>query len=244
MKAINKVKLAVILGCVLVSNLCWSQEAGLRQLLEGKKYFWEAKFDRAVSTLRQVVGAKRVRTEHRFEAYLYLGFVLMRQNAPSTEVRSAFEQAIKLDPKREIDAAVIPPDLVARFNRVRDSLVGCIYVTSEPLDVEFVVVYEDSVLYSLRTPSLVCEVTNRSYELLVTDPQYMEQFSSLPLTAGKVDTLSVKLVRDSSHEKGQKAWTWFARGGIVATAFAVLYKTVLEGGATETEILPGPPGRP
>jgi hypothetical protein len=60
-----------------------------------------------------------------------------------------------------------------------------------------------------------------------------------------MDTLSVTLHSSSTAEKkkGKRAWVWVARGGIVATAGLVLYKTVLSGGGN-LENLPAPPSRP
>ena len=239
----KRILAACLLGCLCITTQLWAQDEALQKLIQGKKYFWEAKFNDATSALRKVVGMKKVKTHHLFEGYLYLGFVLMRQKAPGTEITFAFEQAIKLKPKREVDASVIPPDLVARFNRVRDTLVGCTYLTSDPEGVEFVILYEDSILQSVSTPALICELTNRPYEVLVAEDGYQEKFFPLPMTAGKVDTLAVTLIPDETSGRGsKKLWTWFARGGIVATAAAVIYKTVLESkGENDLQDLPGPP---
>jgi hypothetical protein len=235
-----------LLGSLFITSQSWAQDGALQRLIQGKKYFWEAKFTRAATSLKSVVGIKGVKREHRYEAYLYLGFVLMRQNATSTEVNSAFEQAVKLNPKREVDTTVIPPDLATRFNRVRDNLVGCVYVTSDPPDVEFVVLHEDSILYNVTTPALLCELTNRTYELLVAEDGYEEQFMTLPFAAASLDSVEVTLVPEQSSGRGSKKMlTWFARGGIVATAAAVIYKTILQSkNEGNVENLPGPPARP
>ncbi|NIR52393.1 hypothetical protein GWO43_27545, partial [candidate division KSB1 bacterium] len=193
-------------------------------------------------------GFPDAKTEYLFEAYLYMGFVLTRQNAPLYEVNAAFEQAVKMDPKRQLDELVIPPDLTEKFNAVRDQLVGCLYVTTEPIDANLMVVQNDSIVFNMATPTVLCELVNRNYQLLLTKEDYEEQFMPLNLTAGTTDTLFVTLkpsLSSSKQKKGKKsAWGWVARGGIVAAAAAVLYKTVVEGGDENLEELPAPPDRP
>lgn len=245
MKA-NK-SLCIVLGGMLVwTSMAAAQDRALQQLIVGKKHFWEARFDQAAAALREVIGIPNVKSEYLFEAYLYLGFVLMRQNAPASDVNNAFEQAIKIDPKRKLDELVIPPDLIARFNVVRDQLVGCLYFSTDPPDARLAVVMEDSVIYTTSSPALLCELITKNYQILVTKDGYEQQFLPLQLTAGKIDSVSVTLqAAATAQKKGKGMWGWVARGGIVAVAGAVIYSTVLqskeEGGA---ETLPAPPARP
>ncbi len=244
MKLLNKLICFGLLGCVLIITPAWGQDTALQLLIQGKKAFWEAKFDQANTSLKKIIGIQDAKTEYLYEAYLYLGFVLTRQNASGLEVNAAFEQAIKLDPQRKLDELIIPPDLAERFNRVRDKLVGCLYIDSTPSDAEFVVVYEDSVLYNKFTPVLICELTKKNYQILITEEDFEEQYLPMHLTPGKVDTLFVTLKPSLvEKKKGKKLWAWVTRGGIVAAASLIIYKTVLSG-KENVDNLPGPPTRP
>jgi len=224
----------------------FGQDRALQHLIQGKKLFWEAKFDQALGALRQAVGVRDAKTEYLFEAYLYMGFVLTRQGAPNSDIDAAFEQAIKLDPSRELDEMLIPPDLTERFNAVRDELVGCLYVVTDPPDLNLVVVQNDSVLYRETAPATICDLVSRDYQLLFTKEGYEQQLIPLDLEAGIVDTLRVTLELSLQTDKGGTGLLgWLARGGVAVAAAAVIYKTVLEGGAdSNLRELPAPPDRP
>jgi hypothetical protein len=242
----KKIVCIVLAGVLGIASFTRAQDRALQQLIQGKKHFWEARFDQAGAALKEVIGVPDVKSEYLFEAYLYLGFVLTRQNAAASDVNNAFEQAIKIDPKRKLDELVIPPDLAARFNAARDQLVGCLYVSTEPPDAKLVVVMEDSVIYSASSPRLLCELLSKKYQILVTKDGYDQQFLPLELTGGKVDSLTVSLAGSTTAQKQKKGMLkWVARGGIVAAAGAVIYITVLDSGGTEEiPTLPGPPDRP
>ena len=182
-----------------------------------------------------------------FDAYLHLGFVLTRHNAAEREIASAFEQAVRANPRMELDETVIPPDLSERFNEVRNRLVGCLYVTSEHANVNIIAIKNGTVLYNKNTPTLICELVDESYYLMFTERGFEEQLYQLHLTAGATDTLSVRLAQNIlMGQSGGVKWKWLAGGGIVAGAAAVLYTTVLnkgEGG-DGSNALPFPPVRP
>lgn len=242
----NKLMYLIFAGVLGMASLLSAQDRALQLLIQGKKHFWEARFDQAGAALKEAIGIPNVRSEYLFESYLYLGFVLMRQNAPASDVNNAFEQAIKIDPKRQLDELVIPPDLTARFNAIRNQLVGCVYVISNPPEAKLVVVMEDSVIYTALTPTSVCDLLTKNYQFLVAKDGYEQQLRPLQLTAGKVDTVEVILATSAiAQKKGKGMMSWVARGGIVAAAGAVLYITVLDGGGgSEEATLPAPPQRP
>jgi len=220
-----------------------AQDEALQKLVHGKKFFWEAKFDEALKSLKEVLAVPEAKTEYLFEAYLYSGFVLLRQNASSTEVRDAFSKAITLDPRRQLDRMVIPPDLTEPFDEVKNELVGCLYITSKPEEVDLVGVKGDSILFDETTPLLICDLVSRSYQLLLTEDGYEQQFIPLELTPGKTDTLHVSLNKTYASGGGKKGLKWIVRGGILAAAGAVLYKTVIDSG-TRADNLPVPPSHP
>lgn len=220
-----------------------AQDEALQKLVHGKKFFWEAKFDEALKSLKEVLAVPEAKTEYLFEAYLYTGFVLLRQNASSTEVRDAFSRAITLDPRRQLDRLVIPPDLTEPFDEVKAGLVGCLYITSEPEEVDLVAVKGDSILFDETTPLLICDLVSKSYQLLLTEDGYEQQFIPLQLAAGKTDTLHIKLNKTYASGSSKKGLKWVVRGGILAAAGAVLYKTVIDSG-TPADKLPVPPSHP
>lgn len=247
MSTIKKLKLMIILGCFLITAPGLAQEEAIQKLNEGKKYFWEARFDQAIAYLIEVTEMPNVSNRVLFDAYLHLGFVLTRHNATEGEITSAFEEAVRANPRMELDETVIPPDLSERFNEVRNRLVGCLYITSEHANVNIIAIKNGLVSYNKNTPTLICELVDESYQLIFTERGFEEQLYQLHLTAGATDTLSVRLAQNILiGQSGGGKWKWLAGGGIVAGAAAVLYTTVLnkgEGG-DGSNALPVPPVRP
>ncbi|MCH7754966.1 hypothetical protein IH970_07565 [candidate division KSB1 bacterium] len=243
----KKLKLMIILGCFLITAPGLAQEEAIQKLNKGKRYFWEARFDQAIAYLKEVTEMPNVSNQVLFDAYLHLGFVLTRHHATEGEITSAFEEAVRANPRMELDETVIPPDLSERFNEVRNRLVGCLYVTSEHANVNIIAIKNGLVSYNKNTPTLICELVDESYQLIFTERGFEEQFYQLQLTAGTTDTLSVRLAQNILiGQSGGGKWKWLAGGGIVAGAAAVLYTTVLnksEGG-DGSNALPVPPVRP
>ena len=247
MSTTKKLKFMVILGCFLITAPGLAQEEAIQKLNKGKRYFWEARFDQAIAYLKEVTEMPNVSNRVLFDAYLHLGFVLTRHNATEGEITSAFEQAVRANPRMELDETVIPPDLSERFNEVRNRLVGCLYITSEHANVNIIAIKNGLVSYNKNTPTLICELVDESYQLIFTERGFEEQLYQLHLTAGATDTLSVRLAQNILiGQSGGGKWKWLAGGGIVAGAAAVLYTTVLnkgEGG-DGSNALPVPPVRP
>ena len=233
-----------LLGLVAATPAA-AQDVALQSLIQGKKFFWEAKFDRAIAALRNVTQVADAKREYLFEAHLYTGFVLLRQNAPLSEVRQVFTHAVNLDPRRKLDEMVIPPDLSQPFYEVRDQMVGCLYITTEPEEVDLVGVLGDSVLFDETTPLLVCDLVQEKYQLLLSEKGYEQQFIPLNLKAGVTDTLHIKLEPSFAQKggggKGKSGLKWAIRGGLAVAAAAVVYTTVSGG---ESSDLPSPPLHP
>ncbi len=249
MNTLKIIKLVILLGCFLITAPGLAQEVAIQKLNEGKRYFWEARFDKAIEYLKEVTEMPNVSNRVLFDAYLHLGFVLTRNNATEQEITPAFERAVRANPRMQLDESVIPPDLSERFNEVRDRLVGCLYITSEHENVNIVAIKDGTVLYNKKTPTTICEVEDESYQLIFTEIGFEEQFYQLQLTAGITDTLSIKLAQNIliGRRGGGGKWKWLAGGGVLAGAAAVLYTTVLskgEGGGDVSNVLPVPPVRP
>ncbi len=242
----KKFKFVILLGCFLITAPGFTQDEAVQKLNAGKRYFWEARFEQAIAYLKEVTEMENVSDRVLFDAYLHLGFVLTRHNATEGEISSAFEHAVRANPKMELDDTVIPPDLSERFNEVREQLVGCLYITSDHENVNIVAVKNGRVLYNKNTPLLICELEDENYQLIFTESGFEEQLYLLQVTAGTTDTLSVKLAQNILIGQSGGKWKWLAGGGVLAGAAAVLYTTVLNkgGGGDGSDALPVPPVRP
>lgn len=247
MNTSKKLKFVILLACFLIIAPGFTQDKAVEKLNAGKRYFWEARFEQAIAYLTEVTEMDNVSNRILFDAYLHLGFVLTRNNATEGEISSAFEHAVRANPRMELDDTVIPPDLSERFNEVRNQLVGCLYLTSDHENVNIVAVKNGRVLYNKNTPILICELEDENYQLIFTERGFEEQFYQMQVIAGARDTLSVKLAQSILiGQSGGGKWKWLAGGGVLAGAAAVLYTTVLnkgEGG-DGSDALPGPPDRP
>ena len=247
MNTSKKLKLVILLGCFLITAPGFTQDEAVRKLNEGKKFFWEARFDKAIAYLKEVTEMENVSDRVLFDAYLHLGFVLTRHNATEGEIASAFEQAVRANPRMELDETVIPPDLSERFNEVRERLVGCLYITSKHENVNIIAIKNGRVLYNKSTPTLICELEDESYQLIFTERGFEQKFYQMQVTAGTTDTLFVKLAQSILiGQSGGGKWKWLAGGGVLAGAAAVLYTTVLNKGegSDGSNALPFPPDRP
>lgn len=227
----------------------FSQTQALQNLINGKKAFWEAKFNRALSSLNKVISEQNIKDEYMFEAHLYTGFILVRQNATNSEINASFGNAVRLQPGRELDEMIIPPDLIAPFNEVRNSLVGCLYIESYPPEVNIVGVNADSILFTETTPFMLCDLNKNDYQLLISELGYQEEFMPIKLVAGRVDTLLIQLIPILERSQKKSTLKWILSGSALIAGSAILYTTVLSGddggGGTGTgETLPGPPVRP
>ena len=209
----QKLKLVIFLGCFISAVPGTAQEDVVQKLNDGKRYFWEAKFDQAIEYLKAVTETPNVSKRVLFDAYLHLGFVLTRNDATEQEINGAFENAVRANPRMELDETVIPPDLSERFNEVRDRLVGCLYITTVHANLNIVGIKDGTVLYNRKTPTKICEVADETYELIFTERGYEEQFYQLQLTAGVTDTLSVELAQNvliGQSPTGGGKWKWLA----------------------------------
>lgn len=247
MMSSKTIKYSILLA-IFVATSAFAQDTAVEKLNKGKRYFWEARFDQAVASLTEVTQMQNISSKLRFDAYLHLGFVLTRQDAPNSEIDAAFEQAVRSNPEIQLDETVIPPDLSERFNSVRDQMVGCVYVTADHPDVNIIAVKGDTILFSDTSPTKICNLAGQTYQLFLTERGYKEEFKLVTFTAGVTDTLFVTLTPKVLVEVGggSGTWKWVAGGGILAGAVAVLYTTVLskgdEGGGSTA--LPVPPVRP
>ena len=50
----RKFKLIIGVGILLSTSIVLGQDSSLQNLIHGKKFFWEAKFDQALASLKKV----------------------------------------------------------------------------------------------------------------------------------------------------------------------------------------------
>jgi hypothetical protein len=220
---------------MLSTTLSWGQNVqapGQEKTDTGK-----AKFDSVVSSLKGDL----------FDAYLNLGGVLARQKASEAEIASAFEQAIRLDPKRELEEKDLPSELAEIFRRVRSQLVGCIFLTVAPAGAQVQGVKGDSVVFNQNAPIFLCDLVTEEYRIVMNKPGFEEQALTVQTKPGGVDTIAVVLKSSLVEKaKGGGRWRLVTAGGILSVAAAaVLYKTAFANDEGEgKKDLPRPPDRP
>jgi hypothetical protein len=168
------------------------QDTDLRQIMHGKRLFWEAQFGQARAVLEKVLSSKDLKPAYRYDSHLILAFTLIRSGEPEALARPHFEAAIKLDLEKKPDPAKYPPDLVADYQQIYDQLVGCVYIDSDPKS-DFLIVEGDSIHAKLKTPFRICELVQNNYQLLFSKDGYDKQLLPMPIKAGRTDTVMIKL---------------------------------------------------
>ena len=191
-RSFTKMPLLVLLAAHLYVSGATAQDADLRQIMHGKRLFWEAEFDQARGIFEKVLTRKELKPAYWYDTHLFLAFTLIRSDEPEALARPHFEAAIKLDLHKKPDPAKYPPDLVADYKNVYDQLVGCVYIDSEPRS-DFMIVEGDSIHAQLKTPLHICELEQNNYQLLFSKDGYNKQLLPMPIKAGGTDTLMVKL---------------------------------------------------
>jgi len=240
----NVAVILTMLFCIGGSSEGHAQNEAVQYLIHGKKFFWDAKFKQSIESLKKVTDSADIKKEYCFEAFVYTGFVLLRQNAPKTEVEAMFLEAIRVDPERLLDEKIIPPDLTEPFYAMRDKNVGSLRIFTEPPDAKISAVKGDSLLYEKNSPLKICDMIDRDYDLLITRAGYKEELLPLVLVAGQADTLA--LIMQALDGKGGKTALkkWGVPGALVLGAGAVFLAVKSSmGDANDGQALPEPPGR-
>jgi len=131
---------------------------------------------------------------------------------------------------------------------LRDLQVGCVFVTSEPLQAKIRGVQDDRLVFTEITPILLCDRAVKAYQIVFTQEGYKERRVSVKPKPGRVDTLGAILEPIISQKRGSgKGWRWLWSGitaaGVVAVA-ALIFKPDDEKNENPTADLPNPPDRP
>ncbi len=215
-------RIAMLLMWVFLMVPLWPARAQERPLAvqKGVDLFYEARFAEASAVLQEAIASGRLTGQGRFDAYLFLGFAILRGGGPPEAAEIAFEACVRTDPARTLDPAKIPPDLVERFERVRKNMLGKLYVVSNPREAGVFGMQAESGRQIVgRTPVLFEDLLLGTYQLRVTKEGYGQEIVVAEVTPGVIDTLYVDL-----REAGPKASTrrWIVGGALVVSLVAVL----------------------
>lgn len=219
------------------------EEVAISKLRQGIDLFYMAKFESAVRFLREVLLEGTLSKSERFDAYVYIGFSLIRQNEAPELVDKSFIEALNADPQKSLNRFKIPPDLLARFELVKANTMGGIVLQSDPPDAAALLVNTDYDVELFEiTPVVFDNLLVGEYDLLVAKNTFKQQVTSVVIRPGVVDTLLITLVKKPKPIY-KRWWTW--GGGLaIATALAIATSGGGEGEPPESSDLPPPPKRP
>jgi len=229
----------------LFRDLVYAQEKAQQKVLEGVQLFWNAKFDEAIEVLREAITLNTLHQDELFSAYLYMGFSLVRLGGQSEAVDQTFRQAVKANPRLKLDSFKIPPDLLNRFEQLRKSMIGSVYITSNPTGAEVIgYTREKEIKFQGETPFLFDDLLVETYDILILKKDYQEKIWRVNLLPAVVDSFDITL-RINEKPFYKKWWTW-AGGGVVIASIITIVSTK-ESSKTQvmhSSDLPMPPDHP
>ena len=226
-------------------NLVYAQDKAQQKVLEGVQLFWNAKFDEAIEVLQEAITLNMLHQNELFSAYLYLGFSLVRLGGQTEVIDQTFRQAIKANPLLKLDSFKIPPDLLNRFEKLRNSMIGYVYITSNPTDAE-VIGYnqEKEIKFQGKTPFFSEDLLVETYDILILKKDYQEKILRVNLLPAVLDSFNITL-RMNEKPFYKKWWTWAGGGVVIASIIAII--STSESAKTQamnSSDLPMPPDRP
>lgn len=212
-----------------------AQTHGSDLLKQGIEYFYVARFDEAILTLRQAIKAGGLNKTELFDAYVHIGFSLIRSNGQGMLIDQAFAQAIKIDPARNLNSLKVPPDLIQRFDEVRGKIVGGLVVIVRPSEASVLMLQPDyNVELAGIAPAIFNDLLIGEYNLLISKSNYQTALKTTMLKPGKVDTMYVIL-----NEKPKPFYRqWWAWGSGLAIASAAVTYFALAGKEAEPPASP------
>ncbi|MBN1480433.1 PEGA domain-containing protein [candidate division KSB1 bacterium] len=185
-------KMWLVLCCWM--SLAFCQNISHETVNRGIEAFFMANFDQAIQILQSAIIDHMLSEEERFYAHLYTGFSHIRQGDDFEIARSHFQQAITLDPRKDLDRTIIPPDLCDAYDAVRNSTLGCLFITSEPHNATVMLIEpKKNQIERQRTPAIYAHLPEKSYQILVTHEGYEIFSSRIEVLAGVSDTMHVTL---------------------------------------------------
>jgi hypothetical protein len=219
------------------------EEDAQSKLSQGIDSFYMAKFESSVRLLREALLEGTLNKSDQFDAYVYIGFSLLRQGKDPSLVEKSFLEALNADPTKSLDRFKIPPDLLVRFESVKANTLGGLKVVSVPLEASVLLVNSDYNVELLETtPVVFNNLLVGEYDLLVSKNTYRNEIFTVVIRPDAIDTLVVQLAK--KPKPIYKRW-WAWSGGIaLATALVIASSNGGEGEPPEGPDLPTPPERP
>jgi hypothetical protein len=228
---------------LLMAAISSSQEESGRMVRKGQEAFYQAEFEQAHAIMRQVLRDSAAAAHDRFDAHLFSAFSLIRQNADQDSIRSHFQQAVLIDPARELDANLIPPDLYDQYVLVRQAAMGGVTILSKPAQA-VAICYDPRAgkSISMNTPAAFLNLYAGEYEIVLHALGHRDLQTMIKVLPGRTDSLFFQL---SQLPKPwyKKWWAWGGGGACAALAFFALQDSGDKASAKGNE-LPLPPARP
>ncbi|MBD3289893.1 hypothetical protein GF337_13890 [candidate division KSB1 bacterium] len=242
---IRRLLRVVIVLSILSPYTIFSQEKSQQKLMQGVNHFWQAEFEDAIEVLKQAIALNTLKSEQLFSAYLYIGFSRVRMNNDPELIDEAFRHAVLANPQLKLDPSKIPPDLLNRFHEIRGSMLGSLYVNSDPVGADISgFSSEEKVKFRGRTPRLFENLLVGTYDVSISKAGYQEKKLSVSLTSSKLDILNIELTPEKKPFF-KNWWTWAAGGGLVAgSVIAIISLSESTPEQPESSDLPEPPDRP
>jgi len=243
----NSLGVWIVLLVVAIAFTTFAQEQpqspAQSKLNKGIEMFYMAQFESAIRFLREALLDGTLSNSEQFDAYVYIGFSLIRQNENQELVDKSFIEAIKAAPQKTLSPLKVPPDLLTRFQSVKANMRGDIVVESDPADAVVLLVNPDyDVEMAEIAPAVFDNLLVGQYGLLVSKEQYQQKIFKVINNPGMVDTIRVTLEKKS--QPFYKRWWAWGSGLAIATAIAIATSGREEDKPPETSDLPAPPERP
>lgn len=194
----------------------------------GIEAFFRADFAGAIQILQGAINDHVLSDEERFYAHLYIGFCHLRLGNDFAIVRSHFQQAITIDPEKELDHTIIPPDLCDAYMSIKELLLGRLFVTSEPPGVSVMLIEPKmNRIERQRTPAIFAHLPTSTYQLVLAHADFALHSAEVIVKAGVSDTVNVQL--SPKRKSFVKRYALYGAGAL-AVAAVILVATNLNGG--------------
>ena len=220
-----------------------SQDANAELVRQGRNAFYQAEFEEAQGIMARVLSVPRLTTAERYEAHLYTAFSLIRLNGHPDSIRYHLARAMTIDPARELDANLIPPDLYEQYALVKASTMGGMRIHTHP--VQAVAIFHDrrtGKSISMNTPAAFLNLAAGEYDLLLQAPGRQDVQTIIQVQPGRTDSLTFELIRLT--KPWYKTWWAWSSGGACAVLAWLVFSDQDENGKAANNDLPMPPSRP
>jgi hypothetical protein len=231
-----------ILLLLLVARL-FGQTPSNELVQKGLNAFYQAEFEQAQRIMKTALIDKTLSLSDRFDAHLYSAFSLIRQVGHPDSIRSHFVKAVSIDPSRELNTNLIPPDLYEQYVFVRQATMGGMLIDCKPAQV-IAICYDSRTgkSVSMSTPASFINLVAGEYQVVLSAPGYRDLQTRIQVHAGRTDSVSFQLSR-LSRPWYKTWWVWGGGGTCALLAWFVFHGKESEEARTDSD-LPIPPQRP